>query len=466
MSGRMVSRALQFLLFIYAARVLGAKDFGLFSFAFALVSLMAVFMDLGISRYTVQQLSRDLKKIPAFMGACFVVKGVLIPVGLLLIISVGLQLQKESGALCLLLVLGGYVALDSLTMTFYAVFQAEEKMDYQAVIVVISNTIMSITGLVLLYFLPNLLIFGSVYLFGGCLRFALSGWWCIKKYGPPAWESNIALHLDLLKMGIPFALVTIFVTIYYYIDTLILTAYCGKEIVGYYNASYRLVEGPLFIISALTTALFPAASKLFTQDKHKLKDLMNMLFQRVVLIGFTLSFVIAFFSDQLIGLIYGIEYQKASQALPVLIFSVSIIMPSTILGTAIRAMDKQAISAWVTGLGAFLNVVLNLIVIPRYSFVGAAWTTLTTEAFVLITYFVLVWRYLGPIIYFGSVFRILAFFTCLVVFLCLTVDLGIWVQLVGYGAIILPLLVILGFVKMKELTGTLRGLLRRKKATL
>jgi O-antigen/teichoic acid export membrane protein len=466
MSGRMASRALQFLLFIYAARVLGVKDFGLFSFAFALVTLMAVFMDLGISRYAVQQLSRDHKKIPAFMGACFAVKGVLIPIGLLLIMSVGLQLQRETGTHYLLLVLGGYVALDSLTMTFYAVFQAEEKMDYQAVIVVISNTIMSITGLVLLYFIPNLLIFGSVYLFGGFLRFALSAWWCIKKYGPPTWELNIVFYLSLLKKGIPFALVTVFVTIYYYIDTLILTAYCGKEIVGYYNASYRLVEGPLFIVSALTTALFPTASKLFPQDKHKLKDLINVIFQRVVLIGLALSLAIAFFSDQIIEIIYGIEYQKASQVLPVLIFSVSIIMPSTILGTAIRAMDKQAVSAWVTGLGAFLNVVLNLIVIPRYSFLGAAWTTLTTEAFVLFTYLVLVCRYLGPVIYFRSFFRILAFFSCLVAFLYLTVDFGIWFQLVGYGAIILPLLVILGFVKIRELTGILRGLLGRRRATL
>jgi O-antigen/teichoic acid export membrane protein len=461
--GRLISRIFLFFLMIYAARVLGVEKYGVFSYAFALVGLFAVSMDLGISRYSVQQLSRDHTKIPVFMGGSLMVKAVLICFGLSLIMSTGLIMHRDKETMSILIILASYVALDSLTMTFTSVFQAVQRMSYQAILVSISNIVMSLMGFLFLYLMPNVLLFSVIYLFGGLLRLILVSWWCIRMYGAPHWVIDFGFCRNLLRKGIPFSLVTIFVTIYYYIDTIILSAYSGNDVVGYYSAAYRLLEAPLFLVAAFTTAIFPAASKLFVENKQHLKSIVSIGFQKALVFSSLLSLIIAFFSDELIAVLYGTKYQQSSVVLSILIFSVAIIMPSTILGTTIRAIDKQVVSAWVTGIGAALNIVLNLIFIPRFSLIGAACTTVFTELFVIITYAILIWRYVGPIFKVGFLLRYSLICSFVIAFLYFTVNFGLWVQLLCLGIFLLPLLLLLGLVKLDELKGLIEVFFVKKR---
>ena len=460
--GRLISRIFQFLLLIYAARILGVEKYGVFSYAFALVCLLAVSMDLGISRYSVQQLSRDHNKIPLFMGGILMVKAVLICCGIVLIVGVGLIMRQDMETMSILIILASYAAFDSLTMTFTSVFQAVQRMGYQAMLVAIGNIVMSLTGFLFLYLMPNVLLFSAVYLLGALLRFVLVSWWCIRMYGAPQWTADFSFCRKLLGKGIPFSLVTIFVSIYYYIDTLILSAYCGDDVVGYYSAAYRLLEAPLFLVAAFTTAMFPAASKLFVEDKQMLKKITTEGFQKALVFSALIGAVVVFFSDEIVALVYGAKYEPSAAVLSILILSAVIIMPSTILGNTIRAIDRQVVSVWVTGSAAALNIVLNLIFIPRYSLLGAAWTTVFTEFFVIIAYAVLIWRYVGPIFGLEYILKCGMICSCVIAFLCFTVSFGVWMQLLCLGIFLLPLLLILGLVKLGELKGLIRIFFVRK----
>jgi len=449
--GRLFSRVIQFFLFIYAARVLGVTKFGIFSYAYALVNLIAVSMDLGISSYVIQQLSRNREKTRIFVGGGLIIKFFLIIAGLCLIMAIGLIMQKDEETLIVLFILGSCMAFDSGGMIFNSVFQAYEKMHYQVVILSCCNFIMSVIGFVFLYYFKNVALFCGAYAIGALMRFAASGYWYIRIYGYPQWTLDIHFLLDLIAKGFPFALTGIFVTIYYYIDSLILAAYCDNDIVGYYNASYRLLEAPLFIISALTTALFPAASRLYQQNKSELKGMISQAFQKAMGIGLSIAFVIAFLSDDLINLIYGVAYKPAASVLPVLIFGIAIIMPSTICGTTIRAIDKQAVSAKVTGCGALFNIVLNLILIPYYSFMGAAWATLLTEVLVLIIYVSLIWRYIGSFVTLGNVLSILGYCMTTIFFLYLSSGVGFWFRICGCAVFIPVLLCAFGIIRIEEI---------------
>jgi len=214
--GRLISRVFLFLLMIYAARTLGAEQYGVFSYALALVTLLAVTMDLGISRYIVQQLSRDPGKILIFLGGSLTVKGLLIVLGIALIMAVSLVTGRDPESLVIIFMLAWYAALDSLSMTFTSIFEATQQMGYQAVLVSASNIVMSLFGILSLYTMPNLLVFSSVYVFGALLRLFLASWWCLRLYGRPMWTVDLDFYKHLLRKGIPFTLVTAFVTIYYY----------------------------------------------------------------------------------------------------------------------------------------------------------------------------------------------------------------------------------------------------------
>ena len=454
--GRLVSRIFLFFLMIYAARVLGVEKYGVFSYALALVTLLSVVMDLGISRYMVQQLSRDPAKILSFVGGSLSVKAVLVICGIALIMGIGIIMHRDHETLLIMLVLGGYTALDSLSVSFTSILQAMQRMGYQAILVSISNVVMALAGFICLYLKPNVLLFSTIFIFGGLLRLSLVACCCIRMYGWPKWTIDPAFCIKLLRKGIPFCLVAAFVTIYYYIDTIILSVYSGDAVVGYYNAAYRFLEAPLFLIAGLTTAIFPAASKLYVKDKARLQAIVATGFQKVLVFASLISLTIAFFSDELISIFYGSAYQESSVVLSILVLSVAIIMPSTILGTTVRAVDKQIVSAWVTGIGAALNVGLNLVFIPRYSLLGAAWTTVFTELFVVVIYAILVWRYLGPFFTAGYVVRWLAICLSALLFFHFTIRLGMVVQLCVFPIIVGPLMVFLNILTLKEVKGLLK----------
>lgn len=391
------------------------------------------------------------------MGASFVVKIILITFALSFIILVGPFFQKGYKTIYVFAILGVTVAFDNLTIVFSSVFQADERMDYQSIIIIISNTLMAAAGFLFIFFYPNLIVYCLVFLSGAVLRFVLSFIWCVKKYGAPVMVYDSGFHTELVKKGLPFALTTIFVGIYYYIDTFLLNIYSGEKIVGYYNASYRLIEAPLFITAALTTALFPTASKLYSQGKQQLKKMMQKVFPLSVTFGLTISIAAAFFSKELILFIYGSQYEQSALVFPILILSVSVIMPNAVMGTIIRAIDRQSVSARLTGAGAILNVLMNLIVIPVYSFVGAAWTTLATEVFILVVSLILVQRYIegmfNPLLF----VKIFIFVFCMTAFLYSSSAIGIVAQLILYCLMSPLLLMLLRFLNWKDIKGVMDG---------
>lgn len=396
-SGRLLSRIMQFFLLIYAARRLGAGDYGIFSLGYATVGMLAVAMDLGISTYMVQEVSRNASTTSDYMGKTLSAKAVMIGPALLLILLVGFFTGRNDQTLLVLAILAFGAVFDSLTVIFYSVFEAHEKMAYPAVVVAVSNLLMSLIGILLLYYHQNLILLCIVFCGGAIMRLGFAGIWCIKHFGLPRWNADHPRIFELIKRGFPFALVSIFVSIYYYIDTVILSLFCPEETVGQYNAAYRLLEAPLFVIQAVTTALFPAAAKIYAVNPAELKRVMSQVVEKAAAFGLSIAVVTALLSGKLIELVYGKTYGEAGPLLAVLIFSAAIIMPSTVCGTVIRAIGRQTVSAWVTGLGAVLNILLNLMLIPYWGALGAAWATLATEGFVLVVYFGMIRRFVGPV---------------------------------------------------------------------
>lgn len=449
-AARLFSRIFQFFLFIYAARSLGVTSFGIFSFAYALVKILGISMDMGISRYCIQQLSRNVRMMPTYVGAGLIAKIFLITAGYVLIIGTGWIMGKDLLTMKVLFILATMEAFDSIGSSFESVFSAHEKMQYSAVIISVSNGIMSALGIVLLYYYNSLLLFCGTLAFGAFLRLVLGAFWCLKKYGTPLFNFDFLFIKHLIKKSIPFSLAFIFVTIYYNVDSAILDIFDGSEIVGYYNAAYRLIEAPLFISASVAAALFPTISRLYHENPVEIKKMVSGAFNKGLALGLSAAVVISFLSEDLISVIYGPGYAPAARVLPILIFSVAFIMPGTICGTTVRATDRQSTSAFIVGGGVILNIILNLILIPRYSFLGAAWATLITEIVVVNVYIQVIRRYIGSIFQMKFLFRILILNSLLLSFLYLTTAAGFWFQLIGCTILFFPFTLITGVVTMKE----------------
>ncbi|MCI5120070.1 MAG: flippase, partial [Candidatus Electrothrix sp. AUS4] len=451
-AGRLVNQVAQFFMFVYAARCLGADHFGIYSFADTLVVMLGQVMDMGIYRYSIQQVSRDLKKAPIYLGASLIAKIFLIAIGYILIMGTGAVMEKDMLTMKILFVLATAQALHNLAMPFNSIFSAQEKMQYPAIIISVSNVAMALIGIGFLYYSKDVLLFCAAIVIGALLRFCMIAYWCIKKNDKPTFDVEPAFVRNLIKMGVPFSLSTIFITIYNDVDSVMLDFFNGSQVVGYYNAAYRLIDVPLLISESLKFALFPAISRLYKADPEEMKTLFGEAFYKTFAFGLSVACVIAFLSEDLILVLYGSEYAPSAQALPVLIFGLALIMPASICSTTIRSADRQTVGMFVGGGGVILNVVLNLFFIPKYSFLGAAWATLFTEIIIAGIYIKLVQHYVvGSFLRASYIFRITMLPALLLAFLYLTDFAGLWFQVAGCIFLFFPFMLLTGIMTMAEL---------------
>ena len=89
----------------------------------------------------------------------------------------------------------------------------------------------------------------------------------------------------------------------------------------------------------------------------------------------------------------GTTFEPAARALQILAWAAPFVSLNYVLSVTMNAADDQRLLAWVLGFAALFNLVLNFILIPRYSFFGASASTVATEVLITLALAVRYTRY-------------------------------------------------------------------------
>ena len=84
-------------------------------------------------------------------------------------------------------------------------------------------------------------------------------------------------------------------------------------------------------------------------------------------------------SKEIILFLYGDNFLPSADALEILIFAGGIIFISTLVSTTLTAVNKQKVNMWLAFINVVFNIVLNLLLIPKWSYIGASIATVITE---------------------------------------------------------------------------------------
>jgi len=182
----------------------------------------------------------------------------------------------------------------------------------------------------------------------------------------------------------PFGIAMTFMVIFYWIDSVILSLMKGNTVVGYYNASYRIVLALQFIPNSFITAIYPVMSKYYETSRNSLEASFVNSFTYLLILGVPIGFGTTILAKPIISLIYGIDYTLSVPALQILIWSMVFIFMSQPFGNLFNCVNRQAVVSKTTGICVGLNIILNIILIPKYSLIGASIATLITEVASLI----------------------------------------------------------------------------------
>ena len=198
---------------------------------------------------------------------------------------------------------------------------------------------------------------------------------------------------DLIKKSSFFCLSLVFINLLLYIGTVMLQKIRGSDEVGMYVAAYNILIGITSIPLMYSNAIFPVFSRYFVSDKSLLKFAYKKSFQYMLILGFPITIGIYIYARNIILLIYGPGYEQSIIALKILCWFVGIRFTSIISGTVLSSINRQGSRVFSQGSGAIINIILNIILIPRFGFIGAGIAAVISEVFFLVVYSSFIMKY-------------------------------------------------------------------------
>lgn len=383
-----IEKLMRFVLVVFSARYLGDAGYGKFAFALAFTQLFLILMDLGIHQLLVREIARAHERAKAYLGNALLIKFVLSFATLIVLLAIALWTGKPKEVLTAVFIMAVYQVLVSFAGVFRSVFQAFLRMSTEAVATLILGGVTAGAGVIVLALGGGFQALAFCYLSGGAAVLLFCLFTAVRMLGGIAVAPDFTLMKHLIREGLPFGVLYFFAMMYTYIDTVMLSLLEGDRVVGWYNAAHRFMLAMMFIPTAMMKSIFPVLSKSYHGSMDRFRRLFGVSFKFMFLVGFTMAVFLSVLAEPVVRLVYGVEYLPAGAALKVLVWSTALVFITTVMTHATRASDHQKFTAWVVFGGALLNVILNLILIPRFSYVGAAAATLITQGFTFVSHFV------------------------------------------------------------------------------
>lgn len=384
--GEIVGRLLRFSIVVYAARVLGAADYGIFSFALTIAAFATIFADIGISAVITRETSRQPELRERYFGAALGVKAILILASSLLVLFGVPLFASVPAALPLLPLVVLIFAFDSLREFGFGLNRALEQMEREAFIKILMNGAITILGFAALFFSPTPYALAVSYAVGsglGCLLTA----WLLREY-IRALQKGIdwSLAWPLFKMAWPVGMLGLLGAIMINTDMIMLGWWVSPTELGQYAAAQKIILLLYIAPSLIASAAFPALARLADKSGDAFRSILEESTAAVQALALPLAVGGILVAPQLIRLLFGAEYVFAAPTLIVLLTSLVLVFPTALFSNALFAFNEQRRFLWYLALGAGSNALCNWLLIPSYGLMGAAAATIISQ--LLTTFFV------------------------------------------------------------------------------
>lgn len=380
----LINNLMTFILTLFTARYLGTYNFGLISSATSLVGIFEIFTDMGLATFAIREVSRDKTLTSKYFGTVFflrVIFSLVTFIAYTLVVLLSHTFTPEG--IDVMIIFGVYMIFNSLTLCNYSLFQSNEKMQYQTIGNVIYSASVLAIILLIIFNGGNVIIVSLAYPIAIILSFTYTAYIAIKHYPKLGLCLERAFLKELITKGVPFGISYVFTSIYFWIALTILTFMSGSVAVGLFSASQKLLLVIAAMITLISNSIFPVMSELFTKDKLKLADLYHKLMKYMLIIAMPIVLGCVIFSHDIIYIIYGASYTQGANALSILIWAGIFLFLSNISTTLLGAINRQFTVTKIVAIGAFVSIILNVILIKFYSYIGASIATVCIEALIL-----------------------------------------------------------------------------------
>ena len=382
-SSALFQKAVFFFLTILLARYLGVEAFGVWSFILAFTATFMVFSNIGLNRYVIREVAKDnLKKDVILKNLIYIKLFISLVTFLVLSVSIFL-LSGNSLEIVGIILLGFSKIFGTLSGAYGSMFIALKKFSDHVRVKVV-NTVLLFCGYVfvlLLGFGIVELLLVTVFVELIVLFYSIFLW---KKY---ALKKRFSFDFGLVKKiifeSLPFGILTAISFIYFNIDILLIRYFFESFEIGLYTVATKLILGIILIPATFSRTLFPYLSNLNAKSKSETKLLVRKSLFYNFLTGLGLALIVFFSASFIIRVFFGDAYSGSVVVLKILSFFIVVSSVNMVLKTYLGASNNLKLFVNIMLIGIFINLVLNLFLLPLFYLSGAAIATVVSEVIVL-----------------------------------------------------------------------------------
>jgi O-antigen/teichoic acid export membrane protein len=378
--GQGLRLVIQALYFTVIARSLGARNYGAFIGVAALVGIVFPFATMGSGFLLIKNISRDQKLFSDYWGRALITTAASSSVLFVIVLLLSYVLLPRTIPLRLVLLVSAsdLFGLSIIGMCAQA-FQAFERLNWTATINVLLSTA-RLTGaiaLVAIHRHPSALQWGYVY-FCSTAAVVAAAWLLVSaKLDSPrfGWRRSVAEARE----GLYFSGGLSAQTIYNDIDKTMLARLGSLEATGIYGAAYRLIDVSFVPVSSVLAAAYPNFFRVGADGISASLGYGKPLLRRALGYSFLVGIVVLL-SAGVVPHVLGGEYAGTAEALRWLSLLPLLKAVHYFLSDALSGAGYQGVRCCIQASVAVFNVLVNLWLIPAYSWRGAAWSSIASDA--------------------------------------------------------------------------------------
>jgi O-antigen/teichoic acid export membrane protein len=391
---RIVNLLIKVAVTVLLTNYLGRAGFGRYSLILTMTAFFVALTDPGLDDITVKHLARATREAKNILGGLLIIKLVLAAIASFLALLTVLALRYDWEIISGMAVALLSIFFAALTSVGTAYFRANLQMRYAVAASISASLGLLVMVVVAVQLKASLIGIIMVTSLSGLIGLIVTAYFLFSLQRP-AWSGfDTAFWKKIGLAALPLGLAYFLSNIYMSIDVAMLSRLATFSAVGLYSAAYKFIYFGIAFPLAFVNTLFPLMARYWRTDLSKLRQLFQVASDYLALAGAGVASVLWLVAPSLM-LIFGRDFQAGAVALRILSPALGLMFLSILVSFLLVSVDKQKALLGVSLFAVTTNVLLNFWLIPKYSFIGAAWVTLITEVVVLAPACWLVYRTLA-----------------------------------------------------------------------
>jgi O-antigen/teichoic acid export membrane protein len=378
---RIVVSLLSIITITVIPRYLGVTGYGQLNFALSFVGIFAILGHLGVSLLTLRDVSKNNKLANKYFNNLFSLQLFLSFILLIIVAIISFFLNKDIVVKQLLLLITFTVIFHILTSLPRQIFQAFQKLKFVAIYEIIRKVFYVIFMFLFIYLDLGVLGIGFAQVFMSFIGL-LFIFFNFRKFVDIKLEIDLPFIKSSFLKALPFAFSTIFSTIYFHFDRILISFIKGEYFVGLYAIGYSLFGFLVSFLEIFNHTFFPVISKYL--NTNKLRSIVNRILYIVLFFSVPLTFGGIYLSKGLISLIFGSAFIEGSTAFSIILIFFLVYSFNLVFNMVLFNSNFEKYVLKLRIIATISNIILNILIIPYFGIVGAAITTVFSEYIILV----------------------------------------------------------------------------------